>query len=146
MGTYLRCEANDNRAIPVINKIWNFDNPGYEDTFHLMTEEDMDRWFKEIHTNPELEHLRHIKNIKQLNEVFPAWGLGTFEVKITLGDYLCSEMARRYIKFFKTYGCLFFKENPVDDPYILELLEEAAKENHKAKNCAVNCPYCSDTK
>ena len=101
----------------------------------------MEDWLNNIHTDSKLIHLRYIKTISDLNKCFPLWGSGTFQVKITLGDYLCSEMARRYLKFFDEYGDHFIK-NPMKDSYVRSIIEDEAKEEHRAESCMVNCPYC----
>jgi hypothetical protein len=116
-------------------------NPGYEDTFHLLTKAETREWLNDIHTEPELEHLCYIKSVSDLNKVFPLWGTGTFQVKITLGDYLCSEMARRYLTFFDAHGD-HFKKNPIADDYVRSLCEDEAKEEHRAEDCSVKCVYC----
>ena len=144
MGTYINCKARNLGQIQLINKLWDTMNPGYEDTFRLCTHEDMQEWLENIHTDPELKHLRYIDTVGQLNKIFPQWGLGTFQVKITLGDYLCSEMARRYLAFFEKHGDRYFEKNPVNDGYILEILNETAQEGKKAESCGVECPFCTN--
>jgi hypothetical protein len=141
MGTYISCKSKDKNQIEKINELWNKENPGYEDLFHLMTQEDMYEWLKDIHTYPGLAHLRYIKTVEDLNETFPSWGLGTFQVKITLGDYLCSAMAQKYRDFFTKHENYFF-ENPLDDNDVREIIEEKIKEYKRAEECLVNCPFC----
>ena len=109
MGTYLSLTLKDRTEenINTVNKIWNDENPGYEDTFHLNTEADIRADIEYIKTDPDQAHLRYIKTVKQWNKAFKLWSSGQFQVKITLGDYLCSEMAKRYIQFLEAHGDLF---------------------------------------
>jgi len=97
MGTYLSLTLKDRTEenINTVNKIWNDENPGYEDTFHLNTEAGIKADIEYIKTDPDQAHLRYIKTVKQWNNAFKLWGSDQFQVKITLGDYLCSEMARQ---------------------------------------------------
>lgn len=141
MGTYITVKAESFDLIETINTLWDEMNPGYENTFRLTTKGDMKEWLHNIHTDPDLKHLRYIKTTDQLNKCFPLWGLGCFQVKITLGDYLCSEMARRYLEFFDTHGDHFI-ENPMDDEYVRSIVEETAAGKKKAESCMVECPYC----
>jgi|GEM_PF-2109406 len=144
MGTYLsltlkdRTEENINR----VNRVWNDENPGYEDTFHLNTEADIRADIGYIKTDPGQAHLRYLKTVEQWNNTFKLWGSGQFQVKITLGDYLCSEMARRYIQFLEVHGDLFV-EYP--DDYVMSILKETAKTEEKAEECLVECPFCMGT-
>ena len=141
MGTYIGCIAKNRGDIEKINSLWNEMNPGFEDTFHLQTEKETQEDVDEIHRDPEQKHLRYIKTVEDFDKTFPVWGTGAFQVKITLGDYLCSEMARRYLAFFDAYGD-YFIENPMDDDYVKGICEEMSQEEHKAENCLVECPYC----
>jgi hypothetical protein len=145
VGTYINCKARNRRDINTINALWNKENPGYEDTFHLATQWDMEQWLNNIHNDPELVHLRYIKTTEELNKIFPQWGLGTFQVKITLGDYLCSEMARRYLKFFKKHHDLFAR-NSLNDKYVRKILEDTAEKEDKAEECLAKCIYCQSDK
>ena len=142
MGTYINCKAKKEWVIEWVNDLWNRENSGYENTFHLLTVEETKEWLENIHTDPKLKHLRYIKTTEQLNKVFPLWGTGTFQIKITLGDYLCSEMAKRYLRFFKKHGDFFFEENPLKDDSVRGILEEMVFQNHKAEDCLVECSYC----
>ena len=141
MGTYITCKAKNLGQIELINKLWDKMNPGYENTFHLTTQPEMEEWLKNIHTDPKLKHLQYIKTTKQLDKIFPFWGLGCFQVKITLGDYLCADMASRYLRFFDKYG-KYFKKNPIDD-YVREILEQTIQDGEKAESCLVECPSCT---
>jgi hypothetical protein len=143
MGTYLSLELKNksNRHIHAVNDLWNSQNIGYENTLHFNTKEDIQMDVDAIQSDPEQAHLRYIKTVKDFNDHFPIWGAGTFQVKITLGDYLCSEMARRYILFIGNNSDLFV-ELPSD--YVIEILQETAQEEHMAKSCLVNCPYCKN--
>ncbi len=143
MGTYINCKAKHEYEIDEINAMWNTENPGFEDTFHLCTHEDMKAWLQEIHMEPGAEHLRYIRTVEELNKIFSLWGLGTFQVKITGGDYLCSEMAKRYIRFFDKWSDEYFVEHPLNREDVREIVEEIAVENHKAKNCLAECLYCT---
>ena len=144
MGTYLsltlkdRTEENINR----MNKIWNDENPGYEDMFHLNTEADIRADIEYIKTDPGQAHLRYLKTVKQWNNAFKLWCSGQFQVKITLGDYLCSEMARRYIQFLEAHGDLFVD---YPDDYVMSILRETAETEDKAEECLVECPFCKGT-
>jgi hypothetical protein len=65
MGTYLsltlkdRTEENVNK----VNKLWDDDNPGYEDTFHLNTEADIRADIEYIKTDPGQAHLRYLRQL-----------------------------------------------------------------------------------
>ncbi len=141
MGTYLSLTLKDRTEenINKVNKIWDDENPGYEDTFHLNTEADIRADIEYIKTDPDQAHLRYIKTVKQWNNAFKLWGSGQFQVKITLGDYLCSEMAKRYIRFVEEHTDFFEK---LPDEYVMSILKETAKTEHKAESCLVECPYC----
>jgi len=138
MGTYLSLELKDktNSHIHSVNDLWNSENVGYENTLHFNTVEDIQADVDWCKTQ---SHLSYIKTVKQYNKNFPLWGSGCFQVKLTLGDYICSEMARRYIAFLNEHRDLFVKF-PSD--YEMEILQEAAAEEHKATSCLVGCPYC----
>jgi|SRR5665811_547143 len=141
MGTYLSLTLKDRTEenINTVNKIWNDENPGYEDTFHLNTEADIRADIEYIRTDTGQAHLRYIKTVKQWNNAFKLWGSGQFQVKITLGDYLCSEMAKRYIQFLEAHGDLFV-DYPDDN--VMSILRETAETEHKAESCLVECQYC----
>lgn len=141
MGTYLSLKLRDKTFSGIIhaNSLWNKENSGFENTLHFTTEEDIEKDIEWIHSNPEQKHLRYIKTVRDWNKAFPMWGTGTFQVKITLGDYLCSEMAERYLNFLQRHKKLFV-EYP--DDYVIEILEQEAAYEHKAKECLVDCPYC----
>jgi len=141
MGTYLSLTLKDRTEenINTVNKIWNDENPGYEDTFHLNTEADIRADIEYIKTDPGQAHLRYLNTVKQWNNAFKLWGSGQFQVKITLGDYLCSEMARRYIQFLEAHRDLFV-EYP--DNYVMSTLQEKAQINEKAEECLADCPFC----
>ena len=144
MGTYLSLTLKDRTEenINTVNNIWKDENPGYEDTFHLNTEADIRADIEYIKTDPGQAHLRHLKTVKQWNNVFKLWGSGQFQVKITLGDYLCSEMARRYIQFLEAHGDLFVD---YPDDYVMSILRETAETEEKAEECLVECPFCKGT-
>jgi len=141
MGTYLTLELKDgtDKAIHSVNDLWNSENVGYENTLHFNTKEDIQADVDAIQSDPRQEHLRYIKTVQDWNENFPIWGVGCFQVKITLGDYLCSEMAKRYITFLNSHPDLFVT---LPSDYEMEVLTEAASEEHKATSCLVECPYC----
>lgn len=147
MGTYITCELKpeyvNHDTIAIVNGLWNVNNKGYENTFHLNTREDIQKDIVCIQTDPKSKHLRYIKTVSDFNKAFPIWRIGTFQVKITLGDYLCSEMARRYLRFFDKYGDIYFIDNPVKDDYIRDILEDTARKNLKARSCLVKCPGCT---
>src|SRR3972149_3457581 len=141
MGTYLNLELKDKseRHIESVNRLWNEENPGYENTLHLRTRKDIKLDIKAIHTDPEQAHLRYIKTVGDWNKTFKNWGPGTFQVKITLGDYLCSEMARRYIRFVEAHEELFVT---LPDEHVWFILQEKAETNEKAEECLAECPFC----
>ncbi len=141
MGTYLSLTLKDRTEenINTVNKVWNDENPGYEDTFHLNTEADIRADIEYIKTDPDKAHLRYIKKVKQWNNAFKLWGSGQFQIKITLGDYLCSEMARRYIQFLEAHEDLFVD---YPDDYVMSILQEKAQINEKAEECLAECPFC----
>lgn len=144
MGTYITCKLKP-KYIDIaesVNALWNCHNKSYENTFHLNTAEDIQADIDYIHSNPGQEHLRYIKTVDDFNKTFSLWGVGTFQVKITFGDYLCSEMARRYLKFFDEFGDKYFIENPVKDDYIRGILEDVAGQAHKTSSCSVKCLWC----
>ncbi len=141
MGTYLSLTLKDRTEenINKVNEIWNDGNPGYEDTFHLNTEADIRADIEYIKTDSGQAHLRYLKTVKQWNNAFKLWGSGQFQVKITLGDYLCSEMAKRYIRFIEAHEELFVT---LPDEHVWFILQEKAETNEKAEECLVDCPFC----
>ncbi|MDP2217159.1 MAG: hypothetical protein Q8J68_07740 [Methanolobus sp.] len=142
MGTYLtlRLKNESERHIKTVNRIWNDENKGYEDTLHFRTNDDTKLDIVAIHNDPNQIHLRYIKTIEDWNRCLPVFAVGTFQVKITLGDYLCSEMARRYIGFIERSKDLF-EELP--DDYVMSILKEKASVNEIATECLVKCPFCN---
>jgi len=60
MGTYLSLTLKDRTEenINTVNKVWNDENPGYEDTFHLNKEADIRADIEYIKTDPGQAHLR----------------------------------------------------------------------------------------
>lgn len=144
MGTYINCRVKDSKDIDTVNEMWNDFFPDYKYLFYLMSQKDMEVWLQEIHKNPNLSHLQYIKAIKKLDEVFPLNGLGTFQVKITGGDYLCSAMAKRYLLFFDNESVLpYLVSNPLDSEDVREIVTEIAQGKHRAEDCFVECPYCT---
>ncbi|TAN40496.1 MAG: hypothetical protein EPN24_04530, partial [Candidatus Methanoperedens sp.] len=95
MGTYLNLELKNKSEchIESVNRLWNEENPGYENTLHLRTRKDIELDIEAIHTDPEQAHLRYIETVDDWNKYLPVWAQGRFQVKITMGDYLCSVMA-----------------------------------------------------
>ncbi len=144
MGTYLNLELKNKseRHIESVNRLWNEENPGYENMLHLRTRKDIKLDIEAIHTDPEQSHLRYIKTVDDWNKYLPVWAQGRFQVKITMGDYLCSEMARRYIKFVEAHEELFVK---LPDENVWFILQEKAETNEKAEECLVECPFCKGT-
>ncbi len=141
MGTYLNLELKNKseRHIESVNRTWNEENPGYENTLHFRTRKDIELDIETIHTDPKQAHLRYIRTVGDWNKTFRIWGIGTFQVKITLGDYLCSEMAGRYIRFIEVHEELFVT---LPDENIWFILQEKAEINEKAEECLVDCPFC----
>lgn len=141
MGTYLSLKLKDssNDNIHAVNTLWNLENVGFEDTLHFNTKEDIQSNVDAIQRDPGQEHLRYIKTVHDWNENFSFLAQGCFQVKLTLGDYLCSEMAYRYIAFLNKHGDLFVK---LPSDFEMEVLQEVATEQHRATSCLVKCPYC----
>lgn len=141
MGTYLNLELKNKneRHIETVNRIWNDENPGYENTLHFRTKKEIELDIEYFHKDEKQAHLRYIKTVEDYENTFKNWGRGTFQVKITLGDYLCSEMARRYIRFIETSKDLFVK---LPDDYVMSILREKETTNEKATECLVECPFC----
>ena len=144
MGTYLTLKLVDrsDKGAKAVNALWNKAFRSYKDTLHFKTEDDVLLDIQEIHRHPAQAHLRYIQTVEDWNNTFPIWSVGTFQVKITLGDYLCGEMAKRYLSFLKHHPDLF-EELPSD--YEMEILQDAAKSRRKATNCLVECPSCKPT-
>lgn len=141
MGTYLSLKLKSVRMANDVNDLWNKENPGYENTLHFETVKDINANIKAIKTDPDQAHLRYIQTVRAWNDNFPIWGTGTFQVKITMGDYLCSEMAKRYLEFIRKHYYLFEKEPDIE---VMGILEEQAKVPHKADECLVECKYCKE--
>jgi hypothetical protein len=144
MGTYFNLELKDKseRHIESVNQLWNEENPGYENTLRFRTRNDIELDIEAIHTDPEQAHLRYIRTVSDWNKTFKIWRAGTFQVKITLGDYLCSEMAKRYIRFVEEHEKLFVK---LPDEHVWFILQEKAETNEKAEECLAECPFCRGT-
>jgi hypothetical protein len=144
MGTYFNLELKDKseRHIESVNQLWNEENTGYENTLRFRTRNDIELDIEAIHTDPEQAHLRYIRTVSDWNKTFKIWRAGTFQVKITLGDYLCSEMAKRYIRFVEEHEKLFVK---LPDEHVWFILQEKAETNEKAEECLAECPFCRGT-
>jgi len=141
MGTYLRLELKDKspRGIARANALWAFENKdGYQDTVKFRSEQDTLTDMEYIKLDPGQERLRVYDTPEKLAKAVIFLRLGTFQVKITLGDYLCSEMARRYLRFIERHPDIFVK---LPD-YVMSILREKAAVNEKAEDCLVNCPFC----
>lgn len=139
MGTYLNLELKDKREkhINAINQVWKDYNPGFENMLRFLTRADIRKDIEYIKTDRAQAHLRYIKTVKEWDKVFPVWSTGTFQIKITLGDYLCSEMARRYLEFVEKLRNEFIE---FPDNYVISILQETARENRIAEEC--NCKSC----
>lgn len=145
MGTYLRLELEDKspRGIAKANALWAYENrDGYQDTVKFRSEQDILTDIEYIKIGDGQEHLRIYDTPEKMEKAL-GWFVkrGLFTVKITLGDYLCSEMARRYLRFIEKHRDLF-QELPND--YVISILREKAKTNEKAEDCLVNCPFCRE--
>lgn len=144
MGTYLILELKDKsaRGIAKANALWAFDNrgDGFQDTVKFRSEQDTLTDIEYIRLDDGQAHLRVFKQPEQLESDICFLRRGTFQVKITLGDYLCSEMAKRYLLFIKEHRKLL---DPLSDN-VMKLLREKAKTRHKAEDCLVKCPFCRD--
>lgn len=145
MGTYLDLELRDKSecGIESVNRLFNEENPGYENMLRFKARKDIELDIEAIHTDPKQAHLRYIKTVDDWNKSFKNWGPGTFQVKITLGDYLCSEMARRYIRFVEEHEELFVT---LPDEHVWSILQEKAETNERAEECLVECPFCKETR
>ena len=142
MGTYLRLELKDNspRGIARANALWAYENQdGYQDTLKFKSEQDILTDIEYIKLDGRQKHLRIYDTPEKIEGAIGWFKRGSFVVKITMGDYLCSEMARRYIRFIWEHRNLF-KELP--DRHVLSILGEKAETNEKAKSCLVDCPFC----
>lgn len=147
MGTYLTLKLKNRHGgnIRKANDMWKMMNPGYEDTMQFMTQKEMNAWLREIHTDDSLKHLRWLKTTKDINKAFPVWGLGCFQVKITMGDYLCSEMAGRYLRYLEAcaeVGIEFAENSLENEEYARQVVEETASGIYHADECLVDCPGC----
>ncbi len=144
MGTYLNLELKNKseRHIESVNQLWNEENQGYENKLRFRTRNDIELDIEAVHTDPKQTYLRYIKTVDDWNKYLPVWAQGKFQVKITMGDYLCSEMARRYIKFVEAHEELFVKK---PDEHVWFILQEKAETNEKAEECLAECPFCKGT-
>ena len=145
MGTHLSLSLKNRteKNITAANTLWDSENPGYEGTFHLRTRADVKADIEYIKTDPEQAHLRYLKTVKDWNNAFKLWGSGQFQVKISMGDYLCSEMARRYLAFLEQHGNLFVT---LPSEYEMSIINETAASGDIAEDCLVNCPKCKAAK
>lgn len=140
MGTYLSLRLKDTtpKGIAKANALWIFENQGYEDIFRFITEQDILTDIEYIKLDEKQAHLRIYNTVEKWEGAFSGISKrGLFITKITLGDYLCSEMARRYLKFIKNHSDLFIK---LPDKYVMSILKEKAKTNEKVSDC--NCKFC----
>lgn len=145
MGTYLRLELKDKspRGIAKANALWAFENQdGYQDTVKFRSEQDLLTDIEYIKLDPSQEHLRRFDTPEKLEAAICFLERGTFQVKITLGDYLCSEMARRYLRFIEKHPELL----ELPDDYVMSILREKATTNERAEECLVGCPFCTTPK
>lgn len=142
MGTYLtlRLKNKENEAIRAVNAMWDSENPGFENTLHFKTIEDAQADVDEIHRDKQQEHLRYIKTVEDWGKCFPMYAVGCFQVKITLGDYLCSEMAKRYLAFLDKHSDVFEK---LPGAYERSILKDTARTKRKAESCLVECAFCN---
>jgi hypothetical protein len=90
--------------------------------------------------NPQLEHLHFLKTPEEFNNMYESWGEGAFQTKITLGDYICSDLAKRYLSFFSYYKHCF-REHPLLHEDVTSTLKEISQENKSAKDC--HCLKCT---
>lgn len=139
MGTYLSLQLKDttSKGIAKANALWTFENLGYGDTLEFTTEQDILTDIEYIKLDEKQAHLRTYNTVEKWEGALYSSKRGLFITKITLGDYLCSEMARRYLKFIKRHSDLFIK---LPDKYVMSILKEKAKINEKATEC--NCKFC----
>jgi len=164
LGTYLTLELKDksDEGIARANALWTYDNQekGYRRVVQFRTKQDQLTDIKYMKLDDDQEHLRG-KSIAQLESLLgPMFRKGVFHQKITLGDYLCSEMARRILDFMEkrcvvdplkgaveraTDGNerVFLTEMPRN--YVMKRLREKANSEHKAEDCFADCPYCKGT-
>lgn len=142
MGTYLKLELRDRspQGIARANALWAYENrDGYQDTLEFRSEQDLLTDIEYIKLDDGQERLRKFDTPEKLEDAVVFLRRGTFQVKITLGDYLCSEMARRYLRLIEGHPDLFAK--PLDD-YVMSILRETARTNERAEECIVSCPFC----
>ena len=139
MGTYLSLQLKDttSKGIAKANALWTFENLGYGDTLEFTTEQDILTDIEYIKLDEKQAHLRTYNTVEKWEGALYSSKRGLFITKITLGDYLCSEMARRYLKFIKRHSDLFIK---LPYKYVMSILKEKAKINEKATEC--NCKFC----
>lgn len=142
MGTYLRLELKDRspKGIAKANALWAYENQdGYQDTVEFKSEQDILTDIEYIKLDDKQKRLRIYDTPKKIEGAIEWLKRGVFAVKITLGDYLCSEMAKRYLRLIKKHQNLF-QELP--DRYVMSILEKEAATNEKAESCLVDCPFC----
>lgn len=140
MGTYLSLQLKDTtpQGIAKANALLTFENQGYEDMLGFTTEQDILTDIEYIKLDDKQAHSRIYNTVEKWEGAFSGISKrGLFITKITLGDYLCSEMARRYLKIIKRHSDLFIK---LPDKYVMSILKEKAKLNEKATEC--NCKFC----
>jgi hemerythrin len=141
MGTYLVLELKDKtpQGIAQANALWAFENKdGFEDTVHFRSEQDILEGIEYIKLDPKQEHLRVYDTVEKVESALP-FQRGVFKVKLTMGDYLCSEMARRYLRFIEEHHELLVN---LPDEEIMTILEKKAEVEEVAEECIVDCPYC----
>lgn len=142
MGTHLRLELKDRSPIGVAkaNALWAYENQdGYQDTVKFRSRQDLLTDIEYIKLDDGQKHMRGYDTPEKLEDAIIFLGRGTFQVKISLGDYLCSEMARRYLRFIEKHPGLFAK---LPDDYVMSILREKAAVNERAEDCLVDCPFC----
>lgn len=150
MGTYLKvrtikkvtlgCTADINE---ILNEHWNQLHPEYQDMFHLTTAKDMINWLINIHTDRRLAYLRYITSIKELRTAFPDDSEGLWEVKLTLGEYICAPLLRA-IKTFVEVHSHFLSHNMENDS-VKEAINQILEENSwYAEDCP--CIKCTRNK
>lgn len=132
-----------NGNVEALNCAWDRENPGFEGAFRLVTVEDAEKWLSEIQSRKDLRYFRYLKTVEDIGREFPEWAVGTFQV-ILQGwingeyDFLCSEMAKRYLKFLECHK----KELTSNLEEVGDLLRAVANTERRAANCAVNCLFC----
>jgi hypothetical protein len=116
MGTYLVLELKDKskKGIKEANKLWDALVEGNNGVVSFSTKEEIAKGER-------------------------IGGVGTYSIKLTGGDYLCTRMARYYLKWIFAHGHLLTRLGEGD--WVADLLLDAVMQDRQATDCLVeNCP------